>query len=103
MLTAWGGGHIGTKLVSIFPGNDAAAELPSVQGVYVLFEARYGEPVLVADGTALTLRKTAADSALGADYLARRDERKLSMRWWAEAITSIPSSPPRWQRSAASP
>lgn len=81
VLNAWAAGeHIGTKLVSIFPGNDASGSgLPSIQGVYVLFEAAHGAPVLVADGTALTLRKTAADSALGASYLARPDAETLLM------------------------
>lgn len=81
VLNAWAAGqHVGTKLVSIFPGNDASGSgLPSVQGVYVLFEAAHGAPVLVADGTALTLRKTAGDSALGASYLARLDAETLLM------------------------
>lgn len=81
VLNAWAAGrHIGTKLVSIFPGNDATGcGLPSIQGVYVLFEAVHGAPMLVADGTALTLRKTAGDSALGASYLARHDAETLLM------------------------
>lgn len=81
VLNAWAARrHIGTKLVSIFPGNDASGSgLPSIQGVYVLFEATHGAPVLVADGTALTLRKTASDSALGASYLARLDTETMLM------------------------
>lgn len=80
-LNAWAGGrHIGTKLVSIFPGNDASdSGLPSVQGVYILFEAVGGAPVLIVDGTALTLWKTAADSALGASYLAPEEAETLLM------------------------
>jgi len=62
---------IGVKLVTVFPGNPAEqSRLPANQGVYVGFDASNGAPVLVADGTALTLRKTAADTALGVDLLA---------------------------------
>lgn len=62
---------LGTKLVTVFPENEHnGSGLPSVQAVYVLFDGKNGKPVACIDGTALTLRKTAADSALGAQYLA---------------------------------
>lgn len=67
---------LGAKLVTVFPAN-AAQSRPPIAAVYVLFNGRDGAPLAVLDGTALTLRKTAADSALGADYLARADVRTL--------------------------
>jgi ornithine cyclodeaminase len=77
---AWQRGEaLGIKLVTVFPGNRAPAGPPSIQAVYVLFDGGDGRPLAVLDGTALTLRKTAADSALGADYLARRDVAVLLM------------------------
>jgi len=77
---AWQPGEaLGIKLVTVFPGNRAPADPPSIQAVYVLFDGSDGRPLAVLDGTALTLRKTAADSALGADYLARRDAAVLLM------------------------
>lgn len=81
MLPAWSAdGMLGVKLVTIFPDNPAAEpSLPANQGLYVAFDGETGAPVLVADGTALTLRKTAADSALGVDLLARRDAASLLM------------------------
>jgi ornithine cyclodeaminase len=72
-LTAWGD-MIAAKLVSVFPGN---VRHPSVQGVVVLFDGDDGSVRLVADGAAMTLRKTAADSALGAVFLAREDAEVL--------------------------
>lgn len=60
----------------MFPGNTTA---PAVQGVYVLFDGTTGSPQAVIDGTELTYWKTAADSALGADMLARPDARSLLM------------------------
>ena len=78
-LPAWeGGAALGAKLVTSFPGNGAAG-LPTVHGVYVLFEGRNGRVQAVIDGTAMTPWKTAADSALGAKLLAREDAQTLVM------------------------
>ena len=67
---------VGAKLATVFPANRG---LPSVQGLYLLFGAGDGRPLACLDGTALTLWKTAADSALGAKRLARDDARTLLM------------------------
>lgn len=74
-LPAWQRGHaIGSKLVTVFPDNEFnGSGLPSVQAVFVLFDGTNGQPRAVVDGTALTLRKTAADSAAGSHFLARED------------------------------
>jgi alanine dehydrogenase len=79
ILPAWQfARHQGIKLVSVFPGNKAKG-LASVQGLYVLFDGTNGMPVAAIDGAAITLRKTAANSALAATYLARRDAATLLM------------------------
>ena len=71
---------LGVKLVTVFPDNERCGSgLPSVQGVYALFDGRNGEPLALIDGTTLTLRKTAGDSATGASFLARRDADTLLM------------------------
>ncbi len=73
ILPAWeAGAAIGVKLVTIFPGNLGGPH-PSVQAIYVVFDGTSGAARAVIDGTALTYRKTAADSALAADLLARPD------------------------------
>ena len=78
-LPAWVPGEaIGVKLVTIFPDN-TGPDHPTVQAVYVLFDGTNGAPVALIDGTELTYRKTACDSALGARYLARDDARTLLM------------------------
>lgn len=65
---------LGTKVITVFPQNkNADAGLPAVQAVYLLFDGSNGQPKACMDGTAITYRKTAADSALGAKYLARQD------------------------------
>ncbi|HEV8680752.1 MAG TPA: ornithine cyclodeaminase family protein, partial [Stellaceae bacterium] len=73
LMPAWQAGRaLGVKIVTVFPGN-AQRALPSVYGSYLLLDAATGEPQALLDGTALTLRRTAATSALAADYLARAD------------------------------
>ncbi|WP_232666761.1 hypothetical protein [Pseudonocardia sp. TRM90224] len=72
-LTAWAPHDvIAAKLVSVFPGSPV-----SVQGLVVLFDGVDGSVRLVADGAAMTFRKTAADSALGVSLLARDDAEVL--------------------------
>lgn len=80
-LPAWQKGRaIGAKLVSVFPENECnGSGLPSVQGVYVLFSGVDGQVLAVIDGAAITERKTAADSAAGAHFLAREDAERLLM------------------------
>jgi len=78
---SWAHGDvIAIKLNSIFPANATLTppEL-SIQGVVVLFEAKTGKVQAVCDGTELTFRKTAADSALAADFLSRHDAQILTL------------------------
>jgi len=79
LLTSWAPGDvIAVKMVGVFPGNLALTPPePSIQGLVALFSGKTGAPLLTADGAEMTFRKTAADSALGADFLARQDARIL--------------------------
>lgn len=78
-LPAWQEGEsIGIKLVTIFPDNPEHGR-PSVQAVVLLFDGTNGEALALIDGTELTYRKTAADSALGSQHLSREDSRTLLM------------------------
>ncbi len=80
LRAAWQRGRaVGAKVVTIFPDNPGQHGKPSVQAVYLLFDGQDGSPVLAIDGTVLTWRKTAADSALGTDFLARDDVESLLM------------------------
>lgn len=79
LLPAWQfGRHMGVKLVSVYPENQARG-IDSVQGLYLLFDGKTGLPLAAIDGAALTLRKTAANSALAATWLAREDAGTLVM------------------------
>lgn len=69
---------VGAKLVTVFPDNPRRG-VPSVQGVYLLFDPADGHPLACLDGTELTYWKTAADSALGARFLAPPEPSVLLM------------------------
>ena len=69
-------GHIGVKVVTVSPDNNALAK-PAVMGLYLLLDGRTGEPQALIDGQRLTQWRTAAASALAATYLARQDAERL--------------------------
>ncbi len=79
LMPAWQvGGHIGVKIVTVFPGN-AAKSLPGVMGQYLLSDANTGQPLALIDGQAITVRRTAAASALASRYLSRPDAERMVM------------------------
>ncbi len=79
LMPAWQAGrHIGVKIVTIFPGNGERG-LPSVLGAYLLLDGRSGSPLALIDGPTLTLKRTAAASALASHYLSRPDCERLLM------------------------
>ena len=53
--------------------------LPFIQGIVVVFDKATGSPAGVMDATELTCRRTAAASALAADYLAVPDAETLTV------------------------
>jgi ornithine cyclodeaminase len=71
-----GGGHIGVKIATVSPDNNAIGK-PAVMAQYLLLDGRTGEPEALIDGQRLTLWRTAAASALAAGYLARPDSSRL--------------------------
>ena len=79
LMPAWQAGlHIGIKVVTIFPDNDARS-LPSVMGTYLLLDGKSGAPIALIDGPMLTVKRTAAASALASSYLSRPDCERFLM------------------------
>jgi alanine dehydrogenase len=77
LLPAWSfDRHFGIKMVSVFPDNPGCGQ-PAVQGLYALFEGRHGAAIATLDGAALTLVKTAANSAMASDLLSRPEAETL--------------------------
>lgn len=70
------GGHIGVKVVTVSPDNNAINK-PAVMGLYLLLDGATGEPCALIDGQRLTQWRTACASALAASYLARADASRL--------------------------
>jgi len=69
-------GHIGVKIVTVSPDNNAIGK-PAVMGLYLLLDGATGEPQALIDGQRLTQWRTACASALAASYLAREDASRL--------------------------
>ena len=65
-------GALGVKLVTVMPAA-ARRGASTVAALYVLLDRATGAPRALIDGEALTLRRTAAASALAARYMARPD------------------------------
>ena len=71
IMPAWKPHQVmGTKIVSIWPENNARGQ-SAVSAIYVVTSCKDGTPLAVIDGTELTLRRTAAAAALAARLLAR--------------------------------
>ncbi len=90
-LDARSDGAFGVKTVTIFPANGALG-LPSVHAVYLLFSARTGVPLALMDGSELTARRTAAASALAADFLARQDATRLLLVGAGRVASLLPGA-----------
>ena len=65
--------YLVAKLNANFPGNNAHFGLPTIQGVIVVFDAKNGVPLAILDSIDITIKRTAAASAVAAKYLARKD------------------------------
>lgn len=78
LMPAWSKDWAGLKTV-VFKSDNAAQGLPTIQASYLLIEQRTGETVAMMDGGEITRRRTAAASALAADYLARKDAETMTL------------------------
>jgi len=61
------------KLNTNFPGNRTRFSLPTIQGLIAVFDAENGRPFAVLDSIDITIKRTAAASAVAAKYLAREN------------------------------
>jgi ornithine cyclodeaminase len=76
------------KSVTVMEGNKARG-LPTVQGALLLFDEETGTPEAIIDSHLVTRWKTAADSGLGAKFLARPDSRNLLIIGAGEVASSL--------------
>jgi ornithine cyclodeaminase len=75
-MPAWSDTALGVKLATVMPGA-AARGAGTVAASYLLLDRVTGQAQALIDGEALTLRRTAATSALAARRLARADAQSL--------------------------
>jgi ornithine cyclodeaminase/alanine dehydrogenase-like protein (mu-crystallin family) len=73
-----GGGVMGAKLVTFFPGNASLAK-HTHHAMIQLFRAETGEPLAVMDGRLITEMRTAATSAIAVDLLAAPQAKVLAI------------------------
>jgi ornithine cyclodeaminase/alanine dehydrogenase-like protein (mu-crystallin family) len=69
--------YVAVKLNGNFPGNPAELGLPTIQGAILLAHGSNGVLLAILDSIEVTLRRTAAASALAAQLLARPDSHSL--------------------------
>lgn len=65
------------KLNANFPGNPQKLGLPTIQGAILLCDGTSGAVLAIMDSIEITLRRTAAATALAARYLARPDSASI--------------------------
>jgi alanine dehydrogenase len=63
--------YIVAKLNTNFPQNRTKHDLPTIQGLIVVCDGANGRPLAVLDSIDITIKRTAAASAVAAKYLAR--------------------------------
>jgi ornithine cyclodeaminase/alanine dehydrogenase-like protein (mu-crystallin family) len=79
LMPAWDPGKdLGVKIVTVSP-NNGEYQLPSIQGLYLLFDAHKGNCKSLLDAKSLTAFRTAATSALASSFLSRKDSSSLFM------------------------
>jgi ornithine cyclodeaminase/alanine dehydrogenase-like protein (mu-crystallin family) len=79
LQTAGGRDYVAVKVNGNFPSNPKTNGLPTIQGVIALSDATNGSLLAVMDTIEITLRRTAAATALAATCLARPDANTLAI------------------------
>jgi ornithine cyclodeaminase/alanine dehydrogenase-like protein (mu-crystallin family) len=78
-LAVGGRAYAAFKVNGNFPGNRERHGRPTIQGVIVLCDADDGRVLAVMDSIEITLRRTAAASAVAAQHLAQPQARRIAL------------------------
>lgn len=71
LMPAWqNNNRVGVKIVTVSPEN-GKLKLPSINGSYILMDAKTGKTLMQMDARFLTVARTACASALASSYLSR--------------------------------
>jgi len=82
---------VGIKLITVNSDNPLEGR-PSIQGLYILINAKTGVPEVIIDAPALTNKRTAGASALASRYLSREDTSTLLMIGTGQLIPDLISA-----------
>ena len=79
LMPAWNNGdNLGVKIINVCP-NNGKYDLPTIQGTYLLFDQHFGTLKAFFDAKKITVKRTAAASALASQFLSRVDSESLLM------------------------
>ena len=77
LMPAWRNKHVvGIKVITVSPYNSSNNN-PTIQGIYLLMDAKNGLLIAQFDANSLTNRRTAASSALASKFLSKKDSSTL--------------------------
>ena len=79
LMPAWNPSkNAGVKIVTVSPEN-GQFEMPSIQGTYIYFDAIKGSIKAILEAKSLTVKRTAAASALASSFLSKQNASSLLM------------------------
>ena len=79
LMPAWNPSkNAGVKIVTVSPEN-GQFDMPSIQGTYIYFDAIKGSIKAILEAKNLTVKRTAAASALASSFLSKYDANSLLM------------------------
>ncbi len=79
LMPAWNPGkEAGVKIATVSPANGEFG-LPAIQGTYIYLDALKGSIKAVLEAKSLTVKRTAAASALASKFLSRPDSKTMLM------------------------
>ena len=70
--------YIGLKIITVSPFN-SEKNLATIQGIYVLMDAKDGQVIAQFDAKSLTNLRTAASSALASKFLSKKESKSMLM------------------------
>mgnify|MGYP000336091300 FL=1 len=79
LMPAWNPSkNAGVKIVTVSPEN-GQFQMPSIQGTYIYFDAIKGSIKAILEAKSLTVKRTAAASALASSFLSKENSSSLLM------------------------
>ena len=79
LMPAWNPSkNAGVKIVTVSPEN-GQFDMPSIQGTYIYFDAIKGSIKAILEAKSLTVKRTAAASALASSFLSKSDANSILM------------------------